>query len=737
MKVIIKRLLAIFMAIALLCVCLPEIQAEAAEKTYSSYDYFAHADSIKGVQGETSSDVYGGIRHTMGNLFLDDVIYAPGTGGNAYEYKGEMFYFSYDPLGSASGFVTAAKSQGMSVTVVFLMRYQESKTFLIDEASRTPGFPYYAPNTDTSTYGGLAMEAYWHYLMEYLVENDLHIDNFVLGNEVNMPNHWHHSGALDINSVVAKYSAAFNSMYSTVREYSEVPRCSVSLDHSWQHNDEGRGIAAKDFLDVFAAFMTTYGIEDWCVSTHLYPAVLYETDLWNGSTIVGYDLSPSHSGAQFVDGSNLWVMTTYIRDTYGSEHRVMLTEQGFTDYKGSAAQAACLAYTYYAAMYDPMVDCFLVVDNNHGDMLNFTLPGTTAGEVYTKIDNHNEEDQQWIADTCLPIIGVNSWADIVPNYGQPVDKWSINGDYVGNINSELISFDLKQTENGGYYLAGQIVVVEWVNGASTVPREAPTMTFKSIDGVEEIEVFVTPTGTNTYYFDRFIEGLTEGRQYVFEISSGSNRNISSYKSMNVSLATSPQMPATKNLGTIGTQNISYFQSDNGELRLIGRGDTYVGNINSELKKTELVRGANGNYVSGEIVVVEWVNGISTVPLKTPIMYFKSTDGLECLPVFVIPTGTNTYYFDRSLGDMDTSKEYVFTIESGDEENVSPYRAMIVTTAAMENKEGTLWESETQYVRYRTDPNTAELRIYAVNKQKSIEMLWVPDLYRCKGFGKEL
>lgn len=288
-------------------------------------------------------------------------------------------------------------------------------------------------------------------------------------------------------------------------------------------------------------------------------------------------------------------------------------------------------------------------------------------------------------------------------------------DYVGDINSELIYFDLKQADNGGYYLTGQIVVVEWIDGVSTVPEDVPTMNFKSTDGVEEIEVFVTPTGSNTYYFDRFIEGLTEGRQYVFEITSGSERNLSLHKSMNVNLATSPTVPAEKDLGSIGEQNISYFQSNDGELRLYGHGTTYVGNINSELKKTELVRGANGNYVSGEIVVVEWVNGISTVPKMTPIMYFKSTDGLESLPVFISVTGTNTYYFDRSLGDMDTCKEYVFTIESGDETNVSIYRAMIVTTAALENKDGTLWESETQYVRYRTDANTAELRIYAVNK----------------------
>lgn len=97
---------------------------------------------------------------------------------------------------------------------------------------------------------------------------------------------------------------------------------------------------------------------------------------------------------------------------------------------------------------------------------------------------------------------------------------------------------------------------------------------------------------------------------------------------------------------IGTQAISYHQADNGELRLYRKREQYVGNINSELKKTQLVTGPNGNYVSGESVVVEWVNGLSTVPSKKPVMYFESADKI---------------------------------------------------------------------VRYKTDPNTGELRIFGVNK----------------------
>ena len=72
-----------------------------------------------------------------------------------------------------------------------------------------------------------------------------------------------------------------------------------------------------------------------------------------------------------------------------------------------------------------------------------------------------------------------------------------------------------------------------LTGKSTVPKVKPKMTLKSTDGKISLDVFVTATGTNTYYFDRFIEGIDTSKEYVFEITSGDSRNISPNKSMNV------------------------------------------------------------------------------------------------------------------------------------------------------------------------------------------------------------
>ena len=85
-----------------------------------------------------------------------------------------------------------------------------------------------------------------------------------------------------------------------------------------------------------------------------------------------------------------------------------------------------------------------------------------------------------------------------------------------------------------------------------------------------------------------------------------------------------------------TQNLKIQQQEN-------EADTYVGNINSELKQFNVGIGVNNStYVSGEIVVVEWVDGKSTVPEVVPKMRFKSTDGTVDMEVFVTATGTNTF-----------------------------------------------------------------------------------------------
>jgi hypothetical protein len=223
--------------------------------------------------------------------------------------------------------------------------------------------------------------------------------------------------------------------------------------------------------------------------------------------------------------------------------------------------------------------------------------------------------------------------------------------YSGDINSELKSMNLGKTTKGNY-IYGSVVVVEWVNGIPMVPNVKPKMILKATDESFSKELYVTPTGTNTYYFDGYIDGLDNQKSYKIEIVSGNVLNISANKTQNLRTTT------TKDLGTINGTNASY-RSVNGELQMAiyNPNSQYSGDINSELKSMNLGKTTKGNYIYGSVVVVEWVNGIPMVPNVKPKMILKATDESFSKELYVTPTGTNTYYFDGYIDGLDNQKSY--------------------------------------------------------------------------------
>ena len=255
--------------------------------------------------------------------------------------------------------------------------------------------------------------------------------------------------------------------------------------------------------------------------------------------------------------------------------------------------------------------------------------------------------------------------------------------YVGNINSQIINMSLIQRNyEWDKFLSGEIVVVEWVNGKSTVPTKTPTIKLKSTDGTLSVDAFVTPTGTNTYYFDRNLTGIDVTKEYYLEISSSDKTNISPNKTMNAYFSNTKYNNKTIGVFLNGYVNDKEHYGKSFNVNVSGqkisfKDYSYVGNINSEIINMSLIQRNYewDKFLSGEIVVVEWVNGKSTVPTKTPTIKLKSTDGTVSVDAFVTPTGTNTYYFDRALTGIDVTKEYYLEVSSSDKTNISPNKTM--------------------------------------------------------------
>ena len=239
-------------------------------------------------------------------------------------------------------------------------------------------------------------------------------------------------------------------------------------------------------------------------------------------------------------------------------------------------------------------------------------------------------------------------------------------EYVGDVTSEIEKLEVNK-QNGSYYMTGEIMAIEWVNGQSTVPRRTPNVVLKSTDGTITRNCYVRQISGNTYYFDQIIDGIDTSKEYIMEISSSDPNNLSTNKTQVVNLS-----KFTTSLGKYEDESVVI--KDN---KLAFEPYTYEGNLNTELYQFNKSEQNGAAYVSGEIVVVEWVDGKSTVPTKTPKMRFQSTDGTVDMEVYVTPTGTNTYYFDRYIEGIDTTKEYKFIVESTAPANVSEYNKVPV------------------------------------------------------------
>lgn len=381
-------------------------------------DAFMHTKTLKGIQGNPEFD------HYFMNCYLETAFsYDNGTpNGVRYDYQGSTYYFTI-PAGINTSTIRKCNAEGKSVSITFLLRYESGKTRLIDPEARSGGYNYYVPNF-VEPEVAKEYDAFFHFLAERFSQADCHIDNWILGNEENMPafGRTHRTssyyGTVDADTIVRKYANYFNCVYHAVRTYTTATRVSVSVDHSWQHNDEGKGISTRAFLDLFNAIVGS-GV-DWHISYHAYPAILYDSRIWSVSAYTGKLMNAKDEYALFVDGANLNILTDYIKQNYGSNHRVMITEVGFSQYHGLDNQAAAFAYTYYAAKFNDLVDCMILHTANLGGRENYTFAGV-AVDVFFKIDNGNPEDTDWVANVCLPLIGVDSWEKIIPGYRKIVN----------------------------------------------------------------------------------------------------------------------------------------------------------------------------------------------------------------------------------------------------------------------------------------------------------------------------
>lgn len=384
----------------------------------------ATSTNKKGIQG--TEFVYGdhpdyepstlGVNHVLLNLELNNVINTDGS-GTAYNYNGKTYYFNYENYVKPYEWrVKEFRSQGKAVTFVLLLGWSNDPAIqnLIYPGARAQGHYYYALNTQDSSAIEL-LDATFHFLTDVFGQKASFVQNWIIGNEVNMPQEYNYTGTTDLTTNVDICAASFDLLYRALKDNNPYGKAYISLTNHWSYDDDGHGMASRDFLDAFAAKETD---KNWNIAFHAYPPNL-AVNCWDkrAAEWLRHDVN-----SRYVCGANLEVLTDYVSQKYGASHRIILSEQGFDSNIGLDEQAAMMVYTYYAAARNNMVDAVIfaswqdssngegaaIRDGYHLGLLDDSGKARPAYFAYRYMDTSSASTY---VDKYLTTIGIDAWTD--------------------------------------------------------------------------------------------------------------------------------------------------------------------------------------------------------------------------------------------------------------------------------------------------------------------------------------
>ena len=377
-----------------------------------------------------------GVDHTLFNIDITELVSTNGV-GEAFVYNGKTYYYNnYEGMQLYYTFLRMQeiRDKGITITAQVNMQWSNDPALqeLIFPSGREPGHDYYALNTSTAESREVLAAAF-----HYLVTKCPYVNNWIVGCEINSPAQANYCGTLDVNTNVIIAAQTYDLMYQAIQDVNPAAMNYVCLDNIWTF-DNGRGIPAKTFLEEFAKYETN---KNWHLAFHPYPVPYGSTEdpaewlMWSKKSAENNYLAHDvYSG--FITGANIEVLSNFVKENYGSQHRIILTEFGFDARAGEVNQAAALYYTYKAAERDDMIDACIyqpwtdtgwdfremgVLDSagNKRQMYNvfkyMDSDGTLANEAYYK-----------------SVLGISNWTDnIIYQVSTNTDDSKImNGVYI-------------------------------------------------------------------------------------------------------------------------------------------------------------------------------------------------------------------------------------------------------------------------------------------------------------------
>ena len=365
--------------------------------------------SKKGMQGGGPTEL--GLKHTFGNFLINEFIDQTKNPSNQYVYNGKTYYFNMSAINAKGSWISANNQSGIVVTAQFMLTNPGSSyQYLIMKGARSGDHPYYAMN-GTEKKARETYEALFNLLGECWGREDCHLDNWIIGNEVNIHPDWYFAGGNSRASIMKTYADMFKIVYYGVRSHSKNSRVYICTDHTF--NDRSGDWGAKNFMISFNNQIKKRNKKiRWNLAYHAYPAILTNASTWHDS------YTSNSTSSEFVTPKNLNILTSFVKKKFGSKCRIILSEQGFTATSGEDVQAAGILYTYYKAQFNKQIDAVIFRSLNDADTevqqgLAFGIVGRKAYNVFRYMDTEKSVE---VARPYLNTIGASSWKKIIPGY---------------------------------------------------------------------------------------------------------------------------------------------------------------------------------------------------------------------------------------------------------------------------------------------------------------------------------
>ena len=353
------------------------------------------------------------------NLYISDLM-RKDSGVETYKYNGKTYHFN--GLYGYVYLVQQCNAKGIQVTAQISIDRNASTQSFITGNSPYAETAYYGWNTDNST-TRQTMEAMFAYLGEKFGKNNCYISNWILGNEVNSASGYYYVGNVSFSEFISMYSEAFRCLYNAVKSSRGSSKVFICLDNCWnQKNAFTICYSARSTLESFAAKISDMQKDvNWNLAYHAYNQPLSDSQFWSGANASMF--TSDANTTTFITMRNIQTLTDYVKNRFGSNTRIILSEQGFSStYGGQANQAAAIALAYYKAACNPMIDAFII--RSYKDEAHEVAQGLAMGlkdangkkkTAYNVFKNMDSSNSLKYTEKVLKS-QVGNWKSLIPGY---------------------------------------------------------------------------------------------------------------------------------------------------------------------------------------------------------------------------------------------------------------------------------------------------------------------------------